>query len=143
MTDRVLYDPKPMEVFISARWHRQRQILEWCKASFGEKSLALPQRGIHMLEEAIELAQAVGVDPAMAHKLIDFVYDRPKGSVAEELGGIGVCVAALAEAAGLDADECEVLEFERVLSKPTSHFAARNEAKNAAGFDTSLVESKP
>lgn len=89
-----------------------------------------------MLEEAIELYQACGGDLAKAHKLLDFVFARPVGEIHQELGGVGVTVLALAQAAGLEADVCEDAEVDRILSKSEAVFRARNAEKNAAGFST-------
>jgi len=131
---------------VSERDKRQAVVGEWCAAAFGvEHTKSVPQRGIRMIEEAIELAQACGCDPAMVHKLVDFVYSRPPGTIGQELGDVGTTVLALANAAGLSADVEEAREIVRVLSKPVEHFTVRNEAKNAAGFDALAypVEPKP
>jgi hypothetical protein len=118
------------------RDHRQARVASWCIGAFGHQHAnSIPQRGIRLLEEAIEAAQAAGVDLAMAHKLLDFVYARPVGKLDQELGGIGITLLALAHAADLSADDCEERELQRVLAKPLKHFHARNEAKNAAGFN--------
>lgn len=115
---------------------RQADTHAWCVAAFGgDHAASVPQRGVRLLEEAIEVCQAAGGDRDMAHRLVDHVFDRPPGALAQELGGVGVTLLALAEAAGLSADACEAAEIERVLAKPLEHFAARNAAKNAAGFD--------
>lgn len=115
---------------------RQEDVGRWCAAAFGAShASSLPQRGVRLLEEAIELAQACGVPEDMAAKLVAFVYSRPVGEIGQELGGVGLTTLALAHAAGLSADAAEKAELERVLSKPLAHFHARNEAKNAAGFD--------
>ena len=120
---------------MSSRDERQQAIFAWSKIAFGvEQSTSLEQRGLRLLEEAIEAFQACGADREMAHKLVDFVFDRPVGQLHQELGGVSVCILALAAAAGLSADEEERREVERVLSKPIEHFTKRNEAKNAAGF---------
>lgn len=71
----------------------------------------------------------------MVHKLVDHVFDRPPGNLAQEIGGSGITLLCLAQAAGLSADIEEARELKRVLKKPLAHFAARNEAKNAAGFN--------
>jgi NTP pyrophosphatase (non-canonical NTP hydrolase) len=119
----------------SSRNQRQSVIFEWGTKAFGaDQMTSIPQRAARFLEEAIELAQACDLDKTMAHKLIDYIYDRPPGERRQELGGVGVTVMALAEALGESADECEAAEVERVLSKPTSHFTERNKAKNDAGF---------
>lgn len=121
---------------MSERTDRQLKVAEWCLAAFGrEHASSLPQRGVRLLEETIEAFQAAGGDPAMAHKLVDFVFARPAGELRQELGGVGVTLLALANAAGFNADEAEAAEVARVRSKPLSHFAKRNAEKNEAGFN--------
>lgn len=120
-----------------ARNDRQRKVHEWCAAAFGaDHASSVPQRAVRLLEETVEAYQAAGADPAMAHKLIDFVFSRPIGALDQELGGIGLTLLALAQAANLSADDAETKEFARVLAKPLAWFHARNEAKNDAGFKT-------
>lgn len=70
----------------------------------------------------------------MLHRLVDHVYAKPAGELRQELGGLGVTLLALAQAAGLSADDAETREIARVMAKPLAHFAARNAAKKAAGF---------
>lgn len=118
------------------RNRRQTQVGAWCAAAFGrDHAASIPQRGVRLAEEAIEAAQAAGCDREMIHKLVDYVFDRPAGELSQELGGVGVTALALAEAANLSADGCECAEIARVLAKPLEHFAARNKAKNDAGFN--------
>lgn len=120
---------------MSDRDKRQLRIFEWTKAAFSvEEATSIPQRGLRLLEEAIEAAQACGVDRDTADRMVDYVYGRPAGELYQELGGVGVCVLALSAAAGLSADDEEEREVERVLAKPLEHFAKRNQAKNSAGF---------
>jgi NTP pyrophosphatase (non-canonical NTP hydrolase) len=114
---------------------RQKMIADWAIAAFGrEEATGLPQRGLRLLEEAIEAFQACGGDEAIAHKLVAYVFARPPGMIGQELGGVAVTVLALAAAAGLLADEEECREVHRVLSKPIREFTDRNANKNAAGF---------
>lgn len=125
----------PTPVAAGERCLRQKRVHEWCVAAFGqEHASSIPQRAIRLLEESIEAYQSVGADKEMAHKLIDYVFERNAGNLSQELGGIGITVLALAEAAGLSADDEEQRELERVLAKPLAHFAERNEYKNQAGF---------
>lgn len=115
----------------------QRQVLitNWARMAFGEaEATGIPQRGLRLLEEAIEAFQACGCDEAIAHKLVKYVFERPPGKIGQELGGVAVTVLALAAAAGLSADEEECREIHRVLSKPLREFTERNASKNAAGF---------
>lgn len=121
---------------ISEREKRQHEVHQWCSDAFGaDHASSVPQRAVRLLEETLEAYQAAGADPEMAHKLVDFVFSRPVGKLWQELGGVGLTVLALAEAAGLSADTEEAREFERVLSKPLKWFHARNQAKNDAGFE--------
>lgn len=114
---------------------RQAQIFAWAKQAFTTyQATSLPQRGLRLLEEAIEAFQTVGGDPAQAHELVDYVFGRPAGVLHQELGGVGVTLLALAAAAGLSADEEEAREVARVLSKPVEELTRRNAAKNEAGF---------
>jgi len=118
-----------------AREQRQELVGTWCLAAFGpDQAASVPQRGLRLAEEAIEAAQAAGCEREMLHRLVDHIFDRPAGELGQELGGVGVTLLALARAAQLSAERCEVVEIERVLAKPLEHFTARNEAKNAAGF---------
>lgn len=126
------------ELWSMNRETRQRVVANWCADAFGhDQASSLPQRGIRHAEEAIEAAQAAGVPRDMLHRLVDHIFDRPPGELHQEIGSSGLTLLALAQAAGLYADQEEAREIARVLVKPVSHFTARNEAKNAAGFDTS------
>jgi NTP pyrophosphatase (non-canonical NTP hydrolase) len=117
------------------RDRRQEMIANWAEMAFGrEQTTSIPQRGLRLLEEAIEAFQAAGGDEGIAHKLVEFVFARPVGTVGQELGGVAVTVHLLAAAAGLSADEEECREMHRVLSKPLREFTDRNASKNAAGF---------
>lgn len=120
---------------------RQKEVAEWCAAAFGsEHQSSVPQRGIRMLEEAIEAYQSAVVGlpfdemKAKAHSLVDYVMDRLTGNLAQECGGVGLTLLALCEAAGISAEAEELREIARVKSKPLSHFAQRNQVKNEAGF---------
>ena len=117
------------------RDQRQAMITDWARMAFGEaEATGIPQRGLRLLEEAIEAFQACGGDEAIAHKLVKYVFEHPLGQIGQELGGVAVTVLALAAAAGLSADEEECREIHRVLSKPLREFTERNANKNAAGF---------
>lgn len=119
----------------AARDERQGRVAQWCADAFGaDHASNIEQRGIRLAEEAIEAAQATGCNPAMIHKLVDYIYAKPPGDLKQELGGVGLCLLALANAAGLRADATEQAEMDRVLSKPLSFFADRNRVKNEAGF---------
>lgn len=124
------------------RDERQKQVAKWCAAAFGvDHQSSIPQRGVRLLEESIEAYQAAGGRAEMAHKLVDYTFSRPVGELSQELGGVGIGLLALAEAAGISADAEERRELERVLSKPLEHFTKRNQAKNDAGFNVAAQAS--
>jgi len=117
------------------RDERQRNVARWAIAAFGRpQATSLEQRAIRLLEEACEAAQACGVSPVMAKTLVDYVWGRPVGELRQELGGVGVTLLALSEAAGFSADALEVNEIARCLSRPIEHYTKRNTEKNKAGF---------
>lgn len=119
----------------SARDIRQHHIFEWCAAAFGmDHATSTEQRGLRLVEEAAEAAQAAGCNPETLRKIIDYVYSRPAGELQQELGGVGLCVLAMAASARFSADIAENAECARVMAKPLSFFAERNRVKNNAGF---------
>jgi hypothetical protein len=127
-----------------ARNKRQTVVAYWCAAAFGEgQASSIEQRGIRLLEEAIEAYQACGASAEMAHRMIDYIFARPAGTIVQELGGVGVTALALANAAGISADDAEAKEVARVLAKPLAHFTARNQAKNDAGFRAAALRTPP
>lgn len=122
------------------RDERQLAVHGWCIAAFGDNHAhSIPQRGIRLAEEAIETAQACGCDKEMVHRLVDHIYSKPAGELFQEIGGVGITLLALAEASGHSAEAAEKAELQRILSKPPSHFTARNDAKNAAGFNVAAA----
>src|SRR5262245_26906077 len=115
------------EIYNLPRFERQRRIFAWAKAAFGnDQATSLPQRGLRLLEEAVEAAQAAGATRELALKVVNFVFDRPPGTLGQELGGVAVTTLALAAAANLSAEICECLEVHRVLAKPIEEFTKRN-----------------
>jgi len=55
------------------------------------------ERNQRFLEEALELVQSLDMDEATAHKLVDYVFGRPKGEPKQELGGVMNTLAILSE----------------------------------------------
>lgn len=125
---------------LASRDRRQAMIAAWAELAFGrEEATGLPQRGLRLLEEAIEVFQACGAPAELAHELVTHVFKRPCGMIGQELGGVAVSLLALAAAAGRSADAEECLEIHRVLTMPVEDFSRRNAAKNAAGFKISAA----
>jgi len=111
----------------------QSSVKDWMLACFGPKITAdKVERNYRFLEEALELVQSLGCGRDDAHKLVDYVYNRPQGYPYQECGGVMVTLAALCNANGLDfwdAGEEEVLRIwgkidqirAKQASKPITH----------------------
>lgn len=109
-------------------------IFDWGVRCFGDEHMRNPRiRALRLVEEAIELCQAVGVDQAMVAKQVSEVYARPHGDKFQELGGVMVTTIAFAMCVGLNPDTVLEAEVRRCLSKTPEEFAKRNKAKMQIG----------
>lgn len=118
---------------MSERNRRQEQVAQWVERTFGAPALDVSERIARLLEEAIELAQAEGFPPALAHALVDHVYEKRPGEPLQEVGGLGVTILAYCAAVGFSADAAEEKEVARVLAIPPEYFRARQNVKADAG----------
>jgi NTP pyrophosphatase (non-canonical NTP hydrolase) len=98
-------------------FYYQSAVVAWAKKCFGEHSANeadLLNRGHRFLEEAIELAQSVGVSRKDAELLLDYTYNRPVGETYQEIGGVMVTLAGLAASANIQMAEAAKSELDRV-----------------------------
>jgi hypothetical protein len=92
----------------------QSRISAWVRKVFTEaESKNAPERSLRVVEEAVELSQACGVDSETLHRLVDYVCSRPIGEAPKEIAGCLVTVYAAAAALGVDAQE----ELEKEISR--------------------------
>ena len=112
---------------------RQRTVADWTVRTFGPEMMTPHERVLRVLEEALELAQAENLPAAETTRLADYVYSRPAGDPAQEVGGLRLTILAYCATKGLLADDCEAKEIARVLAKPAQHFRDRNVEKAHAG----------
>ncbi len=99
----------------------QYRVSRWMQACFGpEIANDKKERIYRFIEEALELAQAMDVTPEEINQLIKYTYDRPKGEVEQEIGGVCVTLNALANAlngreasAPVSIEYCQEREIER------------------------------
>lgn len=90
----------------------------WLLECFGEEvATNIPERSLRFLEEALELVQATGLTQVEAQRLLTYVYNRPVGKKAQEVGGVMVTLACLCAATGLDMREEGETELARVITK--------------------------
>ena len=96
----------------------QQRVQPWMMACFGaEVSADTKERNHRFFEESTELVQAGGMTASEAHQLVDYVYGRPVGEPAQEVGGVMVTLAALCLANGLDMHQAAEVELARIWTK--------------------------
>ena len=111
----------------------QARVAPWMDACFGPAiSADAVERNHRFLEEALELVQANGGTAAEAHALVDYVFDRPIGDPAQEVGGVMVTLAALCLAAGLDMRRAGEAELARIWTR-VAEIRTRQAAKPRIG----------
>jgi hypothetical protein len=93
----------------------QRRVDAWVQGTFGPALAGdAAVRNAHFLEEALELVQANGCTKDQALALVHYVFDRPVGEVAQELGGVMVTLAAFCNALHLSMMREGQRELERI-----------------------------
>lgn len=115
---------------------RQDSVADWLSRAFENRvpaHLRGHERALRVLEEALELAQAEGVAFDAAARLQAYVYARPVGDAAQEVGGIRIALLAYAVEKGLSADRAEQAELAHVLAKPLEAVRERAREKHSAG----------
>lgn len=97
----------------------QKKVVALGSEVFGEPNMkSIDERMIRFIEEAMELVQAGGMTQDMAHRLVDYVYGRPKEQeIHKEVGGVQITLFALADALGIDVETAYKTEFNRVKAK--------------------------
>lgn len=112
----------------------QHRVAAWMPKVFDARTIeSRLERGLRVLEEALELAQSVGVDQARAERLLAHVMSRPRGETLQEIGGLLVTAAALCNAVGLDMERAAREELER-CNQATDKIAAKHQAKVSQGL---------
>lgn len=96
----------------------QSRVHPWLLECFGAQIAAdRVERNHRFLEESLELVQALGCTQSEAHQLVDYVFERPIGEPAQEVGGVMVTLAALCLASDLDMHAAGEVELARIWTK--------------------------
>lgn len=118
----------------------QGDVATWmCQCFPPSLSSNMTERGDRLLEEVLELLQAHGYDSARVPTLVNYVFGRPVGEPAQEIGGVMVTLAAYCNVAGLSMQADGQAELDRINQPEVmGKIRAKQEAKNALHFDTPL-----
>ena len=92
----------------------QDRVEAWLEKVLPDQVTNAPLRAARFLEEAAEAAQAVGLGEEDALFVIGQVYARPRGEIAQELGGCITTLCSLATAVDIDLQRASYDEMERV-----------------------------
>lgn len=113
---------------------RPSHFLQWAHETFGDVALDPYERSLRFIEEAVELAHAVGLDAAEIAAIVDRVFARPAGDVVREVGQCLATFELLARVLKVDADREATAELARVKAIPQEEWARRHGAKIALGI---------
>ena len=92
----------------------QSRVEKWLEACFPLSVRSdRAERTHRFLEEALELAQANGCTRVDALALVEYVFGRPCGQPAQEVGGVMVTLAGLCSASKINMDEAGDRELDQ------------------------------
>lgn len=107
----------------------QQRVRPWMLTCFGaEISGDRLERGDRLLEEVFELLQSGDYPKDRVAALMGYVWSRPAGEPAQEVGGVMVTLAAYCLAHGLDMHEAAETELARIWTK-VDKIRAKQKAK--------------
>jgi len=92
----------------------QDRVRAWLTHCFGFRiATDKRERSWRFFEEAIELAQAVGMTESECRELITYVYGRDRGEIKQEVGGVMLTLSALCSAHLINMDTAADDELKR------------------------------
>ncbi len=96
----------------------QQRIKEWIVACFGEQiANDKVERNQRFMEEALELVQACDGTAEDCHRLVDYVFSRPKGDKSQEVGGVMTTLNSLCLAHGISTEDAGAEALESIWAK--------------------------
>ena len=114
----------------------QHRVAEWVRTRIGRAHMAPAERAMRLLEEAMELAQAEGVNEAQVYAQMKHVFSRPAGEPLQEGAGVAVCLLAWCAARGVLFREVAEREVDRIEAKPIEQILGSLARKADAGLVT-------
>lgn len=124
--------------------HDQARAAEWVQSTFGREAFEdEKERAARVVEEAIELGQAVNLPKAVVDRISARVYSRPKGNILQEIAGTMHCLMTLAQRYKVRIDDLLKEELARVEALPKHHFRAKQQEKAASGTSIEVNYDDP
>lgn len=112
----------------------QQECCDWVREAFGKEcETNITERALRAAEEAIELAQSLGVSDADINKVTARVYSRDIGEPKQESAGAQFTLLVLAAQLGVDPLAACAHELARVRAIPLDYFRKKHADKIAAG----------
>lgn len=111
----------------------QASVGEWMRATFPDRVVEdSRERGFRLCEEALELAQAVGVTRTQAAELVRYVFGRDSGTPEREAGDVLITLAALCGSLDLNLEKAFLEGIARNW-EAAERIRAKHEAKTTRG----------
>ena len=108
----------------------QTRVRQWMLKVFPPEVIAdKKERAYRLLEEVYELVQAIGVTKEECIEQLNYTYSRPVGEARNELGGVMLCIASVADCIDTDMEYEAELELRRVS---TPEMIAKIQTKQAS-----------
>jgi NTP pyrophosphatase (non-canonical NTP hydrolase) len=108
---------------------------------FGKANMDNPEeRANRFFEEACEAVQAVGMSPDRCTDILRYVFNRPRGELSQELGGVMITAMTFAHAFNYDAVTLATVEINRVEANK-DRCRAKHAAKPANVITTAVPQS--
>lgn len=114
----------------------QERADRWLLACFGTKiARDKVERNHRFIEEALELVQACDCSKEEVLKAVDYVFDRPRGEIDQEVGGVMNTLTALCSAHEIELEDAADRELERCWDRIEK---IREKQKAKPGFSPSV-----
>lgn len=94
------------------------RVAAWVTTRIGPEHMQSAERAMRLLEEAMELAQAEGIDIFKVVRQASHVFSRESGDATQEAGGVAVCLLAWCSATGQKLEDVALREIMRIEAKP-------------------------
>lgn len=91
------------------------------------------ERALRHAEEAIEFAQACGVEWSMIERCGKHAYSKPPGAIKQEIGGALLTLQVACTVIGEDCDDLAIVERYRLMSMDWARLREKHQAKIEAG----------